>query len=75
MTKVKKLPKSSDGPRRAFVEAWQVWVRDTAQQMVEAHGDFEGVTAILHELAVCREVMTVLVEAGKEDMARGEDKL
>jgi hypothetical protein len=56
-----KLPSHGDGPRRAFVTAWHVWVRDTAKQLVEAGDDFEEVTAILAELRVAHNVIMSLV--------------
>jgi hypothetical protein len=63
---VTRLPFGVNAPRRAFIEAWQTWVRDTAKQLVEAT-EFEEVTAILAELRLAYRVMELIVGEHDEE--------
>jgi hypothetical protein len=64
--------KATDNPRKAFVTAWDAWVRDTAKLLIDAP-DFEERTALLRELNVCSDVMDVLCGAAAEDAERRAD--
>jgi hypothetical protein len=46
--------------RRAFIDAWQKWATGTAADLAAAD-DFEKQTAILKELVLCHDVMSLIV--------------
>jgi hypothetical protein len=61
--------KATNKPREAFVNAWDVWCRDTAKDLVAAP-TFEERTALLAELGVCQAVLDVLTGAAIEEAER-----